>query len=353
MDGTSAIFLVVGGIITGLFLPAILRLFNFRFVTDLFKALGGLFTGLGSLFRKKDKPKDKSKAEEPGPAPKTEAPQQVDPLEQQLNESAQVIRTILLNLAGLIQRTGQAAENSSQTLGDVRSNIDDLKLPANLSEVHGLLLKEIDRVISSNATLKAELARSKESLEEQRRQIENLKTAVRIDVLTQIANRAYFEEKLEEMIRLRNRYNDPFSLLLIDVDNFKTINDTYGHLAGDRILKGVSFKLKTSIRESDFIARLGGDEFSLILVKLPAEKAVELGGKLCQILEDARFLLDGNDIKVTLSIGVAEALRGDKPEALIKRADEALYKAKKEGRNQAVMTPTPQSGEDPAKPIRK
>jgi diguanylate cyclase len=128
---------------------------------------------------------------------------------------------------------------------------------------------------------------------------------------------------------------------MIDVDHFKTINDTYGHLAGDRILKGVAFKLKTSIRESDFIARLGGDEFSLILVKLPAEEAVEIGWKLCRIMEDARFLLDGNDIKITLSIGIAEAVQDDKPELLIKRADKALYEAKKEGRNRAVMTATP------------
>jgi diguanylate cyclase len=341
MDNTSALLLVIGGIIIGLFLPAFFKHFNFRFVGDLFKTLAGLFSGLGRLFQKKEKTKGKPKVEEVLAGPKTEPPQSVDPREQQIVESAQMIRTILLNLAGLIQRTGQAADNSSTTLGDVRSTIDDMKLPSDLSDVHKLLLREIDRMISSNSTLKSELARSKGSLEEQRQQIESLKTAVRIDVLTQIANRAYFEEKLDEMIRLRNRYNDPFALLMIDVDHFKTINDTYGHLAGDRILKGVAFKLKTSIRESDFIARLGGDEFSLILVKLPAEEAVEIGWKLCRIMEDARFLLDGNDIKITLSIGIAEAVQDDKPELLIKRADKALYEAKKEGRNRAVMTATP------------
>jgi diguanylate cyclase (GGDEF)-like protein len=110
----------------------------------------------------------------------------------------------------------------------------------------------------------------------------------------------------------------------------------------------VAFKLKTSIRESDFIARLGGDEFTVILVKLPAEKAVDLGWKLCRKMEDARLLLDGQDITLTLSIGVAEAIRGESPEALIKRADKALYQAKQGGRNRSVMIPTPNSEEGPA-----
>jgi diguanylate cyclase len=325
-----------------------LKILNLQFILDIFKEISGLLSGLGRLFRKGEKPKAKPKSQEGLSGTKVEGGQQVDPREQQINEAAQMIRSILLNLAGLIQRTDQAAQNSTERLGDVRTTLDDMHLPADLKDIHNLLLKEIDRMISTNSTLKAELTRSKDSLDDQRRQIESLKTAVRIDVLTQIANRAYFEEKLSEMIRLRNRYNDPFSLLMIDVDNFKNINDTYGHQAGDRILKGVAFKLKTSIRESDFIARLGGDEFTVILVKLPAEKAVDLGWKLCRKMEDARLLLDGQDITLTLSIGVAEAIRGESPEALIKRADKALYQAKQGGRNRSVMIPTPNSEEGPA-----
>lgn len=196
-------------------------------------------------------------------------------------------------------------------------------------------------MISSNTNLKEELARSQDSLEEKRRQIESLKTAVRVDGLTQLANRTYFDEKLAEVLRLRNRYNDPYSLLIIDVDNFKSINDSHGHQAGDRILKGVAFKLKGSIRESDFIARFGGDEFALILVKGTADEAADLGWKLCRILEDSRFLLDGKDFTVTISVGVAEAIGGDTPETLVKRADGALYQAKQEGRNRAVIAETP------------
>jgi diguanylate cyclase len=353
MTITSVILLVLGGIVIGLFLPAIIKLFKLQFIIELIEAvigsMVGLFSGLDRLFKKREKSMSKPKPQEVVQGPKTGSVQQVDPREEQINDSAQMIRTILLNMAGLIHRADQAAQNSSTTLGDVRSTIDDMHLPPDLSEVHNLLMVEIDRMIAGNSTLKSELARSKENLEVQRQQIENLKTAVRIDALTQIANRAYFEEKLAEMLRLRNRYNDPFSLLLIDVDNFKTINDTYGHIAGDRILKGVALKLKATIRESDFISRLGGDEFALILVKLHSDRAVELGWKICRFMEESRFLLDGKELTITISIGVTEAIKGDNPEDLIKRADKALYLAKHEGRNRAVMTLTPKVDESQGK----
>jgi diguanylate cyclase len=339
MDQLSPILLFGGGIVFGLFLPVFLKILKLQFVVDFIamvsSGLAALFSGLGRLFERR------TKSRRAVQDPKAEAQRRVDPREQQISDSLQMIRTILLNLAGFIQRTDQATQKSTTTLGDVRSIIDDMQLPPDLGEVHDQLIHEIDRMISSNTTLKAELARTKEGLELQRQQIESLKTAVRVDNLTQLANRTYFDEKLVEMIRLRNRYNDSFSLMMIDVDNFKLINDTHGHQAGDRILKGVAFKLKTSLRESDFIARFGGDEFAVILIKGGAEEAVEIGLKLCSILKESRFLLDGKDFNISISVGVAEAVSQDTPESLIKRADEALYRAKQEGRDRTVLAEPP------------
>jgi diguanylate cyclase len=195
-------------------------------------------------------------------------------------------------------------------------------------------MKEIDRVISSNSTLKGELAHSQEVLADQRKQIEDLRTAVRIDSLTQLANRAYFDEKLTEMVKLRQRYDDePFCIMMIDLDNFKVVNDTHGHQAGDRILKGVALKIKASLRGSDFLARFGGDEYALILIKTGVEAATEVAWKLCEEVRASRFLLDDSTLSMTLSIGVAEAARNDTDETLLKRADQALYRVKESGRN--------------------
>lgn len=321
--------LFAGGIVVGLFLPYLVKSINLHLFRDLFSAIGRLV--------RRDK---RYRAAKSLP--------QVDPREQQLNDSAQKVRTILLGLAALVQRTGDAAGRSSSTLGEVRSHIDTLDIPPDLSEVHDLLIREIDRMILTNNHLREELAQAKENIEVQRRQIENLKTAVRIDGLTQLANRTYFSEKLLEIIRLTNRYHDPFSLLMIDVDDFKTVNDSHGHQAGDRLLKGVAIKLKASVRGSDFIARYGGDEFAVILYKTHLPEAVEVGWKICRFLRESRFLLDGREFWVTLSIGVTEVSRDDTPESLIERADKALYLAKERGRNRVEsLPPSPPADTDP------
>jgi diguanylate cyclase len=263
----------------------------------------------------------------------TDLPHAVDPREQNLYDSAQTIRNILLILAANIRRTDKAASASSLVLGDVKSSINTMNIPTDLSEVHTLLMKEVDRVISSNAVLKGELAKSQAVLSEQQHQIEDLRTAVRIDGLTQLANRTYFDEKLSEMITLNKRYGEPFSLMMIDLDNFKGVNDTYGHPAGDRILKGVALKIKASLRGSDFLARFGGDEYAIILIKSDVTAATEVAWKLCEEVRGSRFMLDETSLYMTLSIGVAEAGRGDDEESLLKRADAALYRAKAAGRN--------------------
>jgi len=269
----------------------------------------------------------------------------VDAREQQISDSAQVVRGILLSLAAAIQRTDKAASESSQVLGDVRSSIDQMDLPADLTDIHTTLLREIDGVLSSNSALKGELASSREILASQQAQIEKLQTAVRIDGLTQLANRAYFDEKLSEMIRMLRRYNEPFSLMMIDVDNFKEINDSYGHPAGDRILKGVAFKIKESLRDSDFLARFGGDEFGLILMKAGGIPAADVAWKLCTNVRESRFVLDSMPVNVTLSIGVAEADPDDSEESLLKRADRALYRVKETGRNSVSLADKPLKGD--------
>jgi diguanylate cyclase len=255
------------------------------------------------------------------------------PHEEQIKASTLTLRNVLMSLAVVIQRTDQAASSSNQTLGDVRDTIGRMNLPQDLREVHSLLMREIDRMVSGNLSLKKELSRSQENLASQRQLIEELRSAVRLDGLTQLANRSYFDEKLLEMIKIHHRHNDVFSLLLVDVDNFKEINDRYGHQAGDRILKGVAFNLRNALRESDFVARFGGDEFAIILFRSSGRYALEVAQKLCTAQQESNFLLDGANIQVTLSIGAAEVVAGDTVETLVKRADQALYRVKSEGRN--------------------
>jgi diguanylate cyclase len=337
------LLLFLAGCIFGLICHPLARMLNSVGINRFLDALGRLvaapFTLIGRIFRKQWAFRKAAQGLNGAQS------QPVDPREQQISDSAQTIRGILLSLATVIQQTDQAASNSSQTLGDVRASIDRMAMPADLEQVHGLLLQEIDRMISSNTALKRELASSQEILAVQRVQIESLRPAVRIDSKTQLANRAYFDEKLAEMISLQQRYQEPFSLMMIDVDNFKEINDSHGHQGGDRILKGVAFRIKSGLRESDFVARFGGDEFAVILIKAKAKPASDVAWKLCYDLRESRFLLDGTEVKTTLSIGVAEAVPGETAEALLKRADAALYRVKDVGRNNVCVADPPVAAE--------
>lgn len=326
MSITTYMTVFGAGLIAGMIILFVARKIYSGENLDIIGALGRLFSLMVAAVRK-------SPDEAAIPESSGDKAQSVDPREQSLYDTAQALRNILLVMAASIQRTDKAASDSSTMLGDVKSAINTMALPQDLSEAQALLMKEIDRVISSNAALKGELAKSQAVLNEQQHQIEDLRTAVRIDGLTQLANRLYFDEKLTEMIVLRKRYGDPFSLLMIDLDNFKTINDSYGHPAGDRILKGVAMKIKASLRGSDFLARFGGDEYALILIKTDAAAAQEVAWKLCEEVRGSRFLLDDATLSMTLSIGVAEALETDTEESLLERADAALYRSKAAGRN--------------------
>ena len=265
----------------------------------------------------------------------------IDPREQQISDSAQAVRSVLLILTAVIDHTEQAASESSEALKTLRESFDRAGLPAEVAAVTSLLTEQIDRMISSNVSLKGKLTGAQKLLSAQQQQIDMLRTAVLVDGMTQLSNRSYFDDKLLEMIRLRQRYHEPFFLVLLDVDNFKGINDTYGHQAGDCILRGVSAKLRSAVRESDFLARYGGDEFALILIKCTAQAAHEVAKKLCNIIRVSSFPSDGVDLRVTLSIGAAEATEFDTPQTLLERADAALYRVKESGRNGVDFAESP------------
>ncbi len=151
------------------------------------------------------------------------------------------------------------------------------------------------------------------------------------DGLTGLYNHRYFQEQIQVELSRAQRYDLNFSLIIIDVDNFKQINDTYGHLAGDELLVKLSIHLKKVIRESDTVARYGGDEFVMLLPETPKEGAVIVGERIRKSLVEEKI---GGNIPVYVSVGVAAYPDdGVYSQDIIKKADVALYKAKEDGRN--------------------
>ncbi|MCE9670267.1 GGDEF domain-containing protein [Myxococcus stipitatus] len=158
-----------------------------------------------------------------------------------------------------------------------------------------------------------------------------------MDGLTQIYNRRYFDEQLDREISRSRRYERTLSLVLMDIDHFKAVNDKFGHLAGDSVLKQLASTVRTRIRREDVFARYGGEEFGILLPEVSLPGAKQLAEKVRRLVEKQRFEFDRQAIPVTVSLGVAvlEALHRE-PGDLVRAADERLFEAKSTGRNRVI-----------------
>lgn len=155
-----------------------------------------------------------------------------------------------------------------------------------------------------------------------------------IDPLTGLPNRAAWSERLEYEVNAWHQQGNNLSLAMLDLDHFKRINDGYGHLAGDKVLKIIANVLSKRLRATDFIARFGGEEFVLLMPDSALGDALELGERLRAAIEACPFHFKGERVTITMSIGMAQFQPGERSDLALKRADEALYRAKAAGRNQ-------------------
>lgn len=167
-----------------------------------------------------------------------------------------------------------------------------------------------------------------------------VKTRADHDGLTRIHNRQAFDERMVDELRRHQRYQQHLSLLMLDLDYFKAINDTYGHLAGDYVLREVGRILNDSLRSTDFGARYGGEEFAVILPQTVEEQAWILAERLRRRIGEVEFEFEDKKFQVTASIGVATLRPGSlmKRKDLLRQADESLYRAKSGGRNMVFMS---------------
>jgi diguanylate cyclase (GGDEF)-like protein len=185
-------------------------------------------------------------------------------------------------------------------------------------------------------SLQDELRRARRELEEKQKQLEEQSIT---DALTSLRNRRFFDERLAEEFRRAQRYSDPVSLMMIDLDNFKAVNDRHGHPAGDTVLREAAALIRGSIREPDICARYGGEEFAVILPKTHMSGALTVAERVWRELGQKVYRTGGEsghaDVQVTASIGIAFYPSKDitGPDLLLKFADEALYNAKRAGRN--------------------
>ena len=201
------------------------------------------------------------------------------------------------------------------------------------------LLTETRRMQDANSQLERKLKASREDIAALQRDLDDVRREAMLDPLTKIFNRKYFDEGLVKAFVAADAGEGPLSLLLLDIDDFKRFNDTWGHQTGDQVLRLVAMTLKSNIKGKDIAARYGGEEFAAILPQTDLEGAVIVADNIRRAIQAKELLKRSTNEKlgrITASFGVAAFRPGDTPSTLIERADRCLYAAKHAGRNKVI-----------------
>ncbi len=186
------------------------------------------------------------------------------------------------------------------------------------------LCNEAEQILKPTLRLAEQIALAYDEIRQQTNQLMTF-SEVRTDPLTRVSNRRCLDETLDSLFAMMERYKEPFSLAIIDIDHFKQVNDKKGHLQGDRTLQAVARLLDETVRDTDIVARYGGEEFVVVMPHTDLENA-------CHFAERVRRLIEAQ-LSLTISGGVTVALDGDNAQSLLSRADAALYSGKAAGRN--------------------
>jgi diguanylate cyclase (GGDEF)-like protein len=167
-----------------------------------------------------------------------------------------------------------------------------------------------------------------------------LQTMSRVDGLTGLYNRRYWQERFEREFKLSTRNKSCMSLMMLDIDHFKTVNDTYGHQTGDEVIRNIAEIIKKATRETDIAGRYGGEEFVILLPDTPCENAITVAERIRKAVMGTLVKYEQHEVKYTCSVGVADLQAiYTKPQLWMEAADKALYVAKEGGRNKVVIAP--------------
>lgn len=236
-------------------------------------------------------------------------------------------------LSGLQEFTRSISEQVVRHSSRVESITQHLAYPDDDLADEERVRRVVAQLIEANEQLKTDLADAQSRLKQQEIEIACRTNEARTDQLTGLANRRAFDEQLARRVEEWRRRGTPVSLMIVDVDHFKQFNDTHGHLAGDRVLQGVAQVLRDTMRDMDVVARHGGEEFAVILASTTLDEGQRATLRALKAIGQSTFHFEGTALRVTASIGLAEAAGDDDTESLVQRADAALYASKEAGRN--------------------
>jgi diguanylate cyclase len=248
------------------------------------------------------------------------------------------VMTLISDALGMSASYDDSLSGASQKLA-VASNRDQVKA------IVEMLMTSTHEMRETNKALEDRLALSKAEISNLQQSLEAIRTESLTDPLTGLGNRKYFDRSIEMAVQNALANGEPLSLLLLDIDHFKSFNDSYGHLTGDQVLRLVGMSLKQTIKGQDVTARYGGEEFAVMLPNTAIRQALTVADHIRRAVmaKELKKKSTGEILgRVTISVGVSMLRPDDDTDSLIERADACLYIAKRNGRNRVVCEVDPE-----------
>ncbi len=264
--------------------------------------------------------------------------------EEALQKAEGLVAETITNVSSAATAVKNKTADYSGTLETAATALTAAKSPDDMKAVAQAMMLQAKKMIEENRALEVRLNQSSSVMQQMRVEMETIRREAMTDALTGIANRKLFDVESYRMVAEAHAENKPLCLLMVDIDFFKSFNDSYGHQVGDQVLKLVARTLKDGVKGRDLPARYGGEEFAVVLPETTLEGAVKVGNALREAVavKDILNRATGERLgKITMSVGAAQMGQNEKIAELIERADAALYKPKGNGRNQVVEADPP------------
>jgi diguanylate cyclase len=255
-------------------------------------------------------------------------------LQKQSLQSGRALDKAVKEQVSSIEVSVQDANDLEALKGDVSSRLQNIK-------------GHMDNHLKVAEHRYAEALKNEKKLRERLNEVEGETTVLRqkileaqarssMDPVTGLANRAAYDERIKDEYNRWRRFNSPLILMVWDLDDFKLVNDRFGHQAGDKALRVIGQILQKRLRQTDFVGRYGGEEFCVLLSGTPLDEAATVAEQIRKTVEESGFHSGNKPITLTISCGYTEFREGDTPDSAFSRADSALYKAKGEGKNRCI-----------------
>lgn len=249
---------------------------------------------------------------------------------------AREIELMLSDLIGNLENWSSNTENNHTTITSEITLLLQQALPSAIkASLEEKILPSYQEVISETQQLERQVNEAINEVQSLEKALQEARSLAKLDELTQLPNRRRYNEVMQQALEQAHSQKKPLSLIVLDLDYFKVINDDFGHLVGDSVLRYLARLLQTETKGKDLVARIGGEEFAILLEDTHFEDSFKIAEKIRAKIDKSRLTVKNQKkpLRITASFGIASLDKTDTPETLFERADKALYKAKHSGRN--------------------